>query len=154
MGFYPLMQMLIRLVLGASLVTLAACPQKGGPATLGGGGEAPAADASPFAGNMADAPVHALPSTIVYQAPCAEATYARIDAKGQAFTVDIAVSAGCVMVGGLDDDGSTSADGIEVCADKPDGPHTLSMPAQPGRPMLTANERGVCVGTTVTLTVK
>lgn len=109
---------------------------------------------SPFAGNQADAPVHAAPTTIVYDAPCAEATYARIDAKGQAFSVEVSVSAGCVMVGGLDDDGSVVADGIEVCADKPDGPHVLQMTAQPGRPMLTANERGNCVGSKVTLVVK
>lgn len=135
-----------------ALLALGACPQKGGPSTLGGG-EAPAADAAPFAGNMADAPVHPLPSKIVHNAPCAEANYARIDAGGKAFSVTISVSSGCVMVGGLDDGGSTSADGIEVCADQPDGPHVLEMPAQPGRPMLTANERGECGGAVVTLDV-
>jgi len=136
------------LFVAAALLGLAGCLKGMSPATPGGGDSA---GKDPFGTNMADAPVHAFPGTIVGKPACNERSYARVDAKGAAFKVQISVDKGCIMVGGLRDDGGQSAFGVEVCADKPDGPHVLEMPAEAGRPMLTVNETGVCGGSTATL---
>lgn len=146
----------LRSTLAFTVLALAGCPKPAGTVTTPTGGTTTGgtSNANPYGTNMADAPVHPLPGQIIGKPACNERSYARVDAKGAAFVVTISVDKGCVMVGGLRDDGGQSAFGVEVCADKADGPHTLEMPAEPGKPMLTVNETGACIGSTATLVLK
>lgn len=132
------------------LLALAGCPK----AQTSSATTAPAVTTAPFADNMADAPTHSMPNEIVGKPACNAASYLRVDAKGAPFTVEVKVDAGCVMVASTNEAGAAIGDSLEVCADKPEAPHAISVPAEQGRPFVTVSETGACGGNTVTLLVK
>ena len=144
------------------LVTLLAvvatgCPKKGADAT-GGGTTGPTTGApatAPYAGNMAEAPMHELGATVTAAMGCRESLYAKWNLpQGQAakMTVTIAGPAGaCASVHYMKGNGG-AVEGMmkELCIDK-NPSETWDITGQEGGSFIQQSEAVPCKGLNLTI---
>jgi hypothetical protein len=135
------------IVLGLALT---ACPKKT-PSTPGGGPDVPAAAGKPMAGNMAEAPHQAFPSTLTVKPECHQDNYLVLDVpEGKDFTIAVRPADGCVHISVMKENGSTNdMPNAEICADAPKPP--MAAKGQAGKTFISMNEAGACKGISVTV---
>lgn len=141
----------------ACVLAVAGCPKKGADATGGGTGPTPpgATPTAAYAGNMAEAPMHALGETVTAPMGCRESLYAKWDLpQGQAakMTVTIAGPAGaCASIHYLKGNGG-AVEGMmkELCIDK-NATEVWDITGQEGGSFIQQSEAVPCKGLTLTI---
>jgi hypothetical protein len=140
-----------------AVASLAGCSlvSKGGSSTTSGGGGEPA---GPVLGDtMADAPTYAVGDAISSPVQCHTSGYAKVQAEaGAPYQLEVAVSApgeSCVGISWLNANGGATGGLMEeVCTNE--SPATFDITGMEGVGFLQVAENGVCVGATITMTVK
>ncbi|MBA3461749.1 MAG: hypothetical protein H0T46_17425 [Deltaproteobacteria bacterium] len=143
----------LHLIVIVAGLTMAGCPKKsGGTSTPTGGGGDTAA--KPLANNMADAPKHAVGSTLDLKPACNQDEYMVLDvAEGTPFTIDAKPSEGCMHVTVMKDNGSSNdMPNLEVCADAVKPP--MEAVGQATRTLVSFREVGACKGISATVSFK
>jgi hypothetical protein len=143
----------LNLIVIVAGLAMAGCPKKGGGASMptGGGGDTAA---KPLANNMAEAPKHALGSTLDIKPACNQDEYMVIDvAEGTKFTIDAKPSDGCMHVTVMKDNGSSNdMPNLEVCADAAKPP--MEAVGQAKRTLIAFREEGACKGISASVSIK